>query len=471
MWSDRRMKIARRPAAGRAAATIAPAVLLAVALLGLPILAQPGRAADDPVLVGAGDIATCDFEEDEATARLLDAIPGTVFTLGDNAYNSGTAAQFRDCYDPTWGRHRARTRPAAGNHEYRAAGAGPYFDYFGSAAGARGQGWYSYDLGAWHIVVLNSNCAAVGGCGSGSPQLTWLKADLAAHADAHVLAYWHHPRFSSRTATPSVAVRPFWEALYDAGADIVLNGHNHDYERFGPQDPWARPDPTYGIRAFVVGTGGAWLNRRLYETANSEVFAKSHGVLKLTLHADSYDWEFVPIAGGTFADAGSGTPHGPPPARTRTTFVAYSDTWVDQGSPNATHALSTRLRVDGDHGGGRDYRSYLKVRATGLSGTVFRAAIRLWVTNPTTDGPAIWRTSMTWSSRTLTWANRPAAIGAVLDDAGPVPSGRWIDFDVTEAVNGNGGYAFLLRSTSGDGLIASSEQGAHPPRLVVETIP
>ncbi|MET1232296.1 MAG: DNRLRE domain-containing protein [Candidatus Limnocylindrales bacterium] len=453
------------------AAAIALASVLAFARLAGPGHVAPVRAADDPVLVGAGDIATCDFEEDEATARLLDDIPGTVFTLGDNAYDSGRAAEFRDCYGPTWGRHRARTRPAAGNHDYLTAGAGPYFDYFGSAAGVRGQGWYSYDVGAWHVVVLNSNCSDVGGCGRGSPQLAWLKADLAAYADAHVLAYWHHPRFSSRAPAPVHDVRPLWEVLYDAGADVVLSGHSHDYERFALQDPWARPDPTHGIRAFVVGTGGAWLRPKLNEADNSEVWASAHGVLALTLRADAYDWRFVPIAGGTFTDAGSDTPHGRPPPRTRRTFAAHTDTWVDEGAPNTTHGASPRLRVDGNHGGGDDYRSYLKVRATGLSGTVFRAAVRIWVTNPTRDGPAIFRTSTRWSSRTLTWRNRPGPIGGSLDDAGPVPSGSWMDFDVTEAVTGNGTYAFLLRSTSGDGLVASSEQGAHPPRLVVETIP
>ena len=471
MWSHGWVQTLSRRRAHQIGAAVMPALVLAIALLGLPAHAQPIRAADDPVLVGAGDIASCDVVEDEATALLLDEIQGTVYTLGDNAYDSGRAAEFRDCYEPTWGRHKARTRPAAGNHEYLTAGAGPYFDYFGPAAGTRGQGWYSYDLGAWHIVVLNSNCSEVGGCGSRTPQLTWLRADLAAHPNAHVLAYWHHPRFTSRSSAPVLAVRPLWEALYAAGAEIVLSGHSHDYERFAAQDPWARPDPSYGIRAFVVGSGGAWLKPWLYETANSEVFASAHGVLKLTLRSDGYDWAFVPIAGGTFTDAGSGTTHGPPPARTRSVFLVSSDTWVDQGAPNATHAGSSVLRVDGNHGGGDDYRSYLKVRATGLSGTVFRAALRIWVTNPTRDGPSVRQTPTTWSSRTLTWKNRPMPIGPVLDDAGPVPSGGWVDFDVTGAVQGAGTYAFELRSTSADGLVASSEQGAHPPRLVVETVP
>lgn len=471
MWLDSTMRNAVRPRARRAAAVVVPALVLAMAVLGLPAGAPTGRAADDPVLVGAGDIARCDSSADETTARLLDEIPGTVFTLGDNVYTSGTTAEFGDCYEPTWGRHRDRTRPAVGNHEYGTAGAGPYFDYFGSAAGARGQGWYSYDLGAWHIVVLNSNCSAIGGCGSGSPQLTWLKSDLAAHKDAHVLAYWHHPRFSSRYASPSLVLRSIWEVLYDAGVDVVLNGHAHNYERFAPQDPWARPDPSYGIRAFVVGTGGATLRPQLYEADNVEAFASSHGVLRLTLRSDSYDWAFVPVAGGTFTDAGSGAPHGPPPQRMTRTFVVHADTWVDQASPSATHAGSPKLRVDGDHGGGDDYRSYLKVRATGLSGSIHRAAIRLWITNPTVNGPGIWRTSTRWSARTLTWRDRPSPIGRALDDLSRVQSGGWVDLDVTEAITGDGTFAFLLRSTSRDGIVASSEQGEHPPRLVVETIP
>ena len=451
--------------------TIAPASAFVSLVLLAALAGGPVRAADDPVLVGAGDIATCDLDEDEATALLLDGIPGTVISLGDNVYDSGRASEFRNCYEPTWGRHRDRTRPSAGNHEYRTAGAGPYFDYFGAAAGPRGQGWYSYDLGAWHIVVLNSNCAQVGGCGVGSPQFAWLTADLAAHADSHVLAYWHHPRFSSRFADPVIAVRPFWEALYDAGADVVLNGHSHDYERFGEQDPWARPDDAFGIRQFVVGTGGAWLNRRLYDAPNSEVWATTHGVLRLTLHADSYDWEFVPIAGQTFTDAGTGTPHPRPPARVRHVFRVGADSWVDQGAPNATHGTSPRLRVDGNHGGGLDYRSYLKVRVSGLSRPVFRAVLRLWVTDPTSNGPAIWRTSTSWSSKTLNWKNRPSPIGSPLDDTARVRSGGWLDVDVTSAVGGDGLYAFMLRSTARDGMVASSREGSHPPRLVVETLP
>lgn len=263
--------------------------------------------AGPPMLVGAGDIAGCNYDRDEETAKLLDDIPGTVVTLGDNVYPDGTDLQFNDCYDPTWGRHKARTRPAPGNHDYHTPGASGYFNYFGTAAGEPDKGYYSYDLGDWHIIVLNSNCSEVGGCAGDSPQGQWLQADLAAHPTVCTLAYWHRPRFSSGRHGNSSAVAPFWRILYGAGADVVLNGHDHDYERFAPQNPDGVADPARGIRQFVVGTGGKGL--RPFETIqpNSEVKnSTTHGVLKLTLRAASYDWEFIPIAGDTFADSGSG---------------------------------------------------------------------------------------------------------------------------------------------------------------------
>ena len=273
---------------------------------------EPGPAVrSSAVLVGAGDIAACDSTGDEATAALLDGIPGTVFTAGDNAYEHGTAAEFAACYAPSWGRHRERTRPAAGNHDYLMPGAAPYFAYFGAAAGEPGRGYYSYDIGDWHVVVLNSNCWAVAGCHAGSVQERWLRADLAAHPARCTLAYWHHPRFSSGPHGGDVAVAPLWQALYEAGAEIVINGHDHIYERFAPQDPSGAPDAARGIRQFVVGTGG----RSLYSVrgtpaATSELRnSATFGVLKLTLHAEGYEWEFVPVAGGAFTDRGSGVCH------------------------------------------------------------------------------------------------------------------------------------------------------------------
>jgi calcineurin-like phosphoesterase family protein len=262
------------------------------------------------VLVGAGDIATCQASGDETTSALLDTIPGTVVTLGDNVYERGTPQEFTSCYDPSWGRHRVRTRPAIGNHEYGTPSGSGHFAYFGSAGGEIGKGYYSYDLGAWHVIALNSNCAAIGGCGPGSPQEQWLRADLAASSARCTLAYWHHPRFSSGIHGSIPATDAFWRDLYAAGADVVLVGHDHHYERFAPQDPNGVADPARGIREFVVGTGGAPLRPVLRRAANSEVFRDdTQGVLKLSLSRDRFEWEFVPVAGKTFSDRGSSLCH------------------------------------------------------------------------------------------------------------------------------------------------------------------
>ncbi|HTO88819.1 MAG TPA: metallophosphoesterase [Thermoanaerobaculia bacterium] len=266
--------------------------------------------AADPVLVGAGDIASCDSDGDEKTAALLDRIEGTVFTLGDNVYGRGTLAEFTNCYAPSWGRHRSRTRPAAGNHDYRTPGAAAYFTYFGAAAGDPAKGYYSYDLGAWHIVVLNSNCAEVGGCAKGSPQEKWLREDLLAHAVPCTAALWHHPRFSSADHGDDLEMADIWRTLYELDVDVTLSGHDHDYERFAPLDAEGRPDPRRGIRSFVVGTGGKshYDFKRIHPT--SEVRNNdTYGVLKLTLHPSSYDWEFVPVEGRTFRDSGTASCH------------------------------------------------------------------------------------------------------------------------------------------------------------------
>jgi hypothetical protein len=270
-----------------------------------------------PVLVGAGDIAGCAFTEDSATGALVAATPGTVFALGDNAYDNGTAAEFASCYDPVWGAVKDRTRPVVGNHEYlMSSTAAPYFAYFGAAAGTAGKGWYSYDIGTdWHVVVLNSNCTIVG-CGAGSEQEQWLRSDLAASTRPCTVAMWHHPRFSSGEHGNDSSTDAFWKALYADGAEVVLNGHDHDYERFAPQTPSAVADPTYGIREFVVGTGGKdFRSFSSSAAANSQVRSiAAHGVLKLTLNNGSYDWTFLPIPGTTLDESGTGTCHGAPPA-------------------------------------------------------------------------------------------------------------------------------------------------------------
>jgi hypothetical protein len=269
--------------------------------------------APDPVFIGAGDIASCDdLAGAYATAKLIENVPGTVFAVGDLAYPGGTDGQFANCYGPTWGRFKDRTRPAPGNHEYHSSGASGYARYFGAAAGEPSKGYYSYELGTWHIVSLNSECRYVGGCDAASEQAKWLRQDLAQHPAPCTLAYFHKPLFSSGLAHGAdLEVKPLWEILYQVHADVVINGHDHDYERFAPQDPNGEADPKHGIREFVVGTGGK-NSHRLFAVIqpNSEAHnAGTFGVLKLTLHPKSYNWQFIPQEGKTFTDTGTASCH------------------------------------------------------------------------------------------------------------------------------------------------------------------
>lgn len=262
------------------------------------------------VLLGAGDIATCPSAHDEATADLVESLPGTVFTAGDNVYPIGSTSDFDNCYEPSWGRFKERTRPIPGNHDYGTRAAAPYFAYFGPVAGMPGQGWYAYDLGTWRIYALNSNCSAIGGCGTTSAQYAWLQADLAANQRRCVAAYWHHPRFSSGPHGPSSRMSSILQRLYDAGADVVIAGHDHLYERFAPMSPTGTADPTRGIRHFVVGTGGAGLYDPGGAAPNSELIeADTHGVLRLTLSWSAYEWEFIAASGAKFTDEGSASCH------------------------------------------------------------------------------------------------------------------------------------------------------------------
>ncbi|HSL33755.1 MAG TPA: metallophosphoesterase [Candidatus Limnocylindrales bacterium] len=274
-----------------------------------PSVVPSDSGSGDPVLVGAGDIAMCSRDDDESTARLLDAMPGTVFAAGDNAYEDGSEEQYRECYEPTWGRHLERTRAVPGNHDYQTTDAAGYKAYFGDAsAGPDGETWYSFDLGTWHVVMLDSNCDDVG-CEHDSPQGRWLTADLAASDARCTVAIWHHPRFSSGFHGNDRDVAPFWEILHAGGADVVLNGHDHDYERFAPQDPDGEEDRVRGVREFVVGTGGATLRPFEAVVPNSELrYAVTPGIFAMTLHDGRYDWQFVPTS-GRFSDRGSAACH------------------------------------------------------------------------------------------------------------------------------------------------------------------
>ena len=295
-------------------------VAAAAAIVGGVLSAGPAMAEGKPVtLLAAGDIAVCKphvldkliywldkgrkmKRGSHKTARLLDRMDGTIIVMGDLAHPHGSASQFESCYESTWGRHKHRTYPSPGNHDYRTYRAEPYFAYFGERAGPEGRGYYSFDLGAWHIISLNSNIKA----GKNSKQMQWLRADLAKTKARCILAFWHHSMFSSGGNGNHPKMRHAYKALYDAGASVVLTGHDHIYERFAPQDVYGRLDRERGIRAFVVGTGGSPLGRQRRDSKNSEVVQTGiWGILKLTLHDERYDWNFVTVGDHGEVDTGS----------------------------------------------------------------------------------------------------------------------------------------------------------------------
>jgi acid phosphatase type 7 len=296
-------------------------------------------------IVGAGDIAECSPDNHaQDTAALLANIPGTVLPLGDNAYPNGTRTQYANCYDnyklsdgsvfdaartSWWGQYKARTMPVLGNHEYHSSTvAQPYFDYFSALNGFKqprapvpntsanpgltsGKGYYSYDRGSWHIVALNSNCNKVGGCERTSTQGKWLQNNLTNTTNKQcTLAYFHHPLFSTGSNVTNPNVKPLWQILYNNGADVIVNGHAHRYERYAPLTPRGKIDFQNGIRQFVAGTGGAPGGSEVQQAPGvEEVKTGTPGVLKLDLSVGSYSWEFVPIAGQTFTDSGNGSCH------------------------------------------------------------------------------------------------------------------------------------------------------------------
>ena len=270
-----------------------------------PPSSVPGVSYPPAMLVGAGDIADCKLPGAEATARLLDRFGGTVFTTGDNAYPSASAADYRNCYQPTWGRHLDRTQAIPGNHEYEQANAAPYYQYFGAHAGPAYLGYYSYDLGAWHVIALNSETAMQ----SGSEQAMWLRQDLSATNRRCAVAMIHRPLFSSGEHGNNADTRGLWNILYEFGVEIVVAGHDHLYERFAPQTPDGRSDPLRGIRQFIAGTGGAGVRGFMSPKGNSEARGSVWGVLALTLLDGAYNWEFVPVEGASFRDGGAGTCH------------------------------------------------------------------------------------------------------------------------------------------------------------------
>ena len=494
------------------------ALIWFLAIAPVPVAVE---AVADPVIAAAGDIA-CDpgsssFNggngtssncRQKATAALLTANLAAVLPLGDNQYYCGSLAAFNASYDLSWGARKAITRPAVGNHEYLTqggtgcdatnGGAAGHFAYFGANAGSAGAGWYSFDVGAWHLIALNSNCGDAGGCSANSPQGKWLAADLAAHRTVCTLAYWHIPLFSSggRAASNSKA---FWDQLYAAGADVILTGHDHTYERFARQTPNGLADPVAGIREFVVGTGGA--NHTSFSTtvANSEVRnSNTYGVLRLTLHATSYDWQFVPESGSSFADsgseacvgAGSGGPtpsplaspsaaptpsSGPTPSPGPTSssppntssVVAIADTYVTADKPTTNYGLSTAIRSDGSP----IARSYLRFDLGSIQGTISRATLWFLPNANHSTGVEVHRTSnSTWTEMGLTYNNAPSFDAAIVVTSGALKTGVWSSMDVTSAVTG-GSVNLVLTTTSSTLTNVSSRQSVNSPYLVIETSP
>jgi hypothetical protein len=392
----------------------------------------------DPILVGAGDIAAdctagASTVNAQATATLLDGITGTVFTLGDNSYVDGTAAQFANCYGPTWGRHEPRTRPTTGNHDYHSAGASPYYDFFNSAgvqvgaAGDRIGGYYSYNLGNWHVVVLNSECTTDGvsswdlnGCGVGSPQEQWLRADLAASPTNNIIAMWHRPLYSSSSSAATHAfLQPLWKALYDGGTDIWLGGHWHNYERLAPMNATGAADPTYGIRSFVVGTGGVGTSGFGTILPTSEVRGTPFGVMKFTLHENSYDWQFIPIVGQTFTDSGTGIPHGPPPNGAPTANPQNLST-------NEDVPLAVTLTGSDPENGPLTFTTGVPVNGT-LTGT---GAARTFTPTPNYFGPA----SFTFTVNDGTSTSAPATVSITVNPVNDPPTANAQNLSTNEDV-------------------------------------
>jgi hypothetical protein len=442
--------------------------------------------AADPVVVAAGDIVCgtgtlaglpC---KQAATAALIGQVnPAAVLLLGDNQYENATLSDFNTYYAPTWGVYKSITFPAAGNHEYQTAGAAGYFDYFNGPgaqtgrAGDRSKGYYSVNVGSWHIVALNSNCDFIDGCGSGSPQEQWLRADLAANPAVCTLAFWHHPRFSSGSHGNNASMQAIWQALYDNGADLVLAGHDHDFERFAPQTATGVLDNARGLRSFVLGTGGKETAAFGTIRANSELRNNSSlGVLKLTLHATSLDWLFVPVPGNTLADAGTAQCHDnapppPPPTQATLTVLSSADAYTLKGFPSSNFGGGGTLLVDGSPVA----RTYLKFVVTGIgTRTVVSARLRLYAVDPSDAGGRLHRVpTTTWGETTIKWSNAPAYDAAVIGAIGSVVVNNWYEVDVKGQVNGDGTVSFALESTSTNGAdYRARESGSTTaPRLVI----
>ena len=480
----------------------------------------PVSTGGDPIIAAAGDIA-CDpsdgsFNGGNGTTNncrqkaVSDLFVGrnfsAVLALGDIQYEDGAPSKYLQSFDPSWGRAKNLIHPAVGNHEYLTAGASGYYNYFGAAAGDRTKGYYSYDIGAWHLIALNSNCSQVGGCGTGSPQEQWLKADLAAHPSMCTLAYWHHPRFSSGEHGSNTSYDAFWRDLYAAGAEIVLSGHDHDYERFALQNPSGAADPN-GIQQFVVGTGGK--NHYAFNPTKPNSLVRNsdtYGILKLTLHPTSYEWQFVPEPGKTFTDSGTmncrgtastqptptngavptntpvsnpttvaatptavGTRPAPSPTQSSSTgsvaFNPVADAYVTADIPNTNYGASQMIRFDSSP----VVNGYLTFNVQGLSGSIASAKLRIYANSSSSAGCKVFSVpDVSWGERSITFNNAPA-LGAQIGSYGTIRSSSWIEIDVTPLVTGNGTFSLAISGINATAVSLASRESANKPQLVITT--
>jgi hypothetical protein len=485
-----------------------------------PTKTTPPNTTGDPVIGAAGDIA-CDptsssFNGGNGTSGscrqkavsdvMLNSNLTAVLALGDIQYEDGALTKYSQSYDPSWGRLKNITRPAVGNHEYLTAGASGYYTYFGTAAGDKTKGYYSYNLGEWHIIALNSNCSQVGGCGAGAPQEQWLKADLAANPTMCTLVYFHHPRFSSGQHGNNTSYDIFWKDLYAAGVELVLNGHDHIYERFAPQSPSAAADPK-GIQQFTVGTGGKNHTTIVAIQPNSVVRnTDTYGFLKLSLHATSYDWQFVPEPGKTFTDTGtrncfttSSTPPTSVPGATKTpesnptsvsptqtaigttvpaltptvpsttdslTFNPVADAYVTAAIPNTNYGASKMIRFDASP----VVNGYLTFDVQGLKASVASAQLKIYANSSSTVGCKIYAVpNVGWGERTITYNTAPP-LGNQIGSIGAFKSSSWITVDVTSLVTGNGTFSLAITGVNATAVsLASRESGTFVPQLIITT--
>src|SRR5437870_7528582 len=397
-------------------------------------------------LIGAGNIARCDRTNDEATALLLDAYPdATVFTAGDNINGNGSLNNFSTCYDPSWGRHKARTRPAVGEKDYKTAGAAGFFQYFGAAGGDSGKYYYSYDLGAWHIMALNDQISMV----AGSPQEQWLRTELANNTKKCTLAYWHRPRFNSSGTNNLAAVKPLWDALYAYSADVVVNAHSQVYERFAPQSPTAVADPAKGMRQFTVGTGGLNLDNFGAPRPNSEVRSSgAYGVLLLTLDTLNYSWQFIPIAGQTFTDAGSTACHA---------YVPVASVGVTPASATTHPGLTVQLTATPQDAAGNPLTGRTVTWATSAA-TIATVDATGLVTGKGAGGPVTVTATSEGKSRTaaITVTPIPVATVAVAPPTASIVVGATVQLTATpQDAAGNPLTGRTITWQSGNAAVAS----------------